>query len=391
MQPLKLVIPGKFWDCQIYRGKLYLFERSGAIRVINWDRFIEQLLVPSELQLAATCAFAQGDYLYGAQWDLLFRDSDIKNVLLSKFEKLAGFDLEIPKELIKQSTMFRHDSPFPFPHIDSTIYVNKMYVAAQNGVYSATVGPRLVHGVSTFPTKIWDCPVISVTGSYDSLALAAGAEGLYEHPLHDYFARATEGPTQLAKTHCSRCAWVYYSVFGSSLVSGGVLASFEKTGPKGDSDRVFKGTRSAKAIFHQEGYAWGAQDKLYQYHDEARVLSVRRYSPWADSEKKIEDLGSIEFLPSKGQFVGARVAMFGTVMEFEGALVVLTSDGGVVNVWGEPVAWRVYPRSRRYENHLHVVFDDRFEIHSFNHDYFIDQESKKSGIKRFGAPTKVGG
>ena len=37
-------------------------------------------------------------------------------------------------------------------------------------------------------------------------------------------------------------------------------------------------------------------------------------------------------------------------------------------------------RSKQYENQLHVVYEDRLEIFSFNHDYFINQKSKLSGI-----------
>ena len=34
-----------------------------------------------------------------------------------------------------------------------------------------------------------------------------------------------------------------------------------------------------------------------------------------------------------------------------------------------------------YENHLHVILDDRIEIYSFNHDYFLNQEDKEIGIE----------
>jgi hypothetical protein len=32
------------------------------------------------------------------------------------------------------------------------------------------------------------------------------------------------------------------------------------------------------------------------------------------------------------------------------------------------------------KNQLHVIYEDRLEILSFNHDYFVDQEAKLSGI-----------
>lgn len=72
--------------------------------------------------------------------------------------------------------------------------------------------------------------------------------------------------------------------------------------------------------------------------------------------------------------------MFGTVVELDSSLMVICSDEEILNVCNEPVSWRVFPRSRHYENHLHVIHDNRLEVLSFNHDYLIDQQAKVSGI-----------
>ena len=77
--------------------------------------------------------------------------------------------------------------------------------------------------------------------------------------------------------------------------------------------------------------------------------------------------------------MSAKVALFGTVVEFDSGLVVLTSDGNRHRVAGEPVSWRVFPRSRHYEDHLHVIYDDRLEVHSFNHDYACRPARKNFG------------
>lgn len=31
MSPLKLIIPGRYWDSQVYRGRIYPFGRDGEI------------------------------------------------------------------------------------------------------------------------------------------------------------------------------------------------------------------------------------------------------------------------------------------------------------------------------------------------------------------------
>ena len=106
-----------------------------------------------------------------------------------------------------------------------------------------------------------------------------------------------------------------------------------------------------------------------------------RYVPWSDErESKYDLLDTISVASWKGEIVSAGVAVFGTVMEFDNAIVLHLSNGKIKTIKGEPVRWRVFPRSRHYENHLHIIYDDRLEIWSFNHDYFVDQSAKRLGI-----------
>ena len=61
-------------------------------------------------------------------------------------------------------------------------------------------------------------------------------------------------------------------------------------------------------------------------------------------------------------------AVFGAILELDSALVVVRSDDKVDTFPGKPFNWRVFPRSRHFTNQLHIVYDDRLEILSFNHD-----------------------
>ena len=40
-----------------------------------------------------------------------------------------------------------------------------------------------------------------------------------------------------------------------------------------------------------------------------------------------------------------------------------------------------YPRSKNYLNHLHLLFNDRLEVYSFNHDALINQQTKRVGLE----------
>jgi hypothetical protein len=65
----------------------------------------------------------------------------------------------------------------------------------------------------------------------------------------------------------------------------------------------------------------------------------------------------------------------------ERSLVIALSNGEFMTVEGEPVRWRVFPRSTNFTNQLHIIYDDRIEILSFVHDYLVKQEDKLAGIR----------
>ena len=76
----------------------------------------------------------------------------------------------------------------------------------------------------------------------------------------------------------------------------------------------------------------------------------------------------VERNDESGDVLSASTAQFGIIVESERALSVYPSEGTPVVMQGEPVNWRVFPRSKHYENQLHVVWDDHMEILSFNQD-----------------------
>lgn len=385
MQPLKMTIPGTFWDSQIYSGRLHLFGTRGDILTLDWDRLIEEWNIEKHLRLVMQCAFCRSDYLYGDRWTLLFADSDVKSLIQSKFAGLAKIDLEVSPARLKKVTVGHQDNPFPFPHADSTIYKKKIYVASSQGVFDANCTRKTRYPISTRVNKHWDAPVLALSASYNNLALAAGDDGLYSLPINGYGYGVDDrnGPSHIVKQNCIDCRWAFYSIYGSSHVTSGHLASFIKVKDGDDGrfpERKFDRLVDDQQIFHSRGYSWGTQDKLCQARN--GQVHIVKYTPWNDAfEDRFKDLGVIELAAWKGDVVSGGTALFGMVIESDNALVVVPSQGRPITLSGEPVNWRTFPRSKHYENQLHVIYGDRIEILSFNHDYFVDQETKRSGIR----------
>jgi hypothetical protein len=369
---------------------------DGSIRTVNWDRLIQNWPIEERLHLALTCAFHRSDYLYGNRWDLLFSDPEILPVIRAKFSDLAEQPLIVDTHALDGATIGVQNNPFPFPHTDSTIYKRRLYVSDQLGVFGASCdarGGRLRYPVSTRPTKIWDAEALSIAANYDTLALAGGEEGLFEVALTSssrpwdeelYEDEAYAEPSALSSMDCNRCGWNYYSICASSNSGPSYLVDFNlfeyKRGPGFEGRREQRAVLKDEEIFGTHGYTWGRQEKIYQVINS--TIKVARYSPWETDERlRIETIDQEVFSHPKGEPITAGVSLFGTVIEWDEGLQVITSNAESIWIPGEPVNWRVFPRSKHYENQLHVLYEDRLEIFSFNHDYFVDQEKKKFGLK----------
>jgi hypothetical protein len=390
MHPVRLTIPGKYWDSRLYSGRLYLFGTEGSLRVLDWELLRESLRLAEPLQLPYTAAFVNSSILYSPDNRVLVKDAEIRHTIEQRFRALSDAQLEATSRQIESATLSQQTSPFPFPHADCEIYNNHIYVASKSGIDRAKCRRRAKAAKIKSVERLLDIPSFAISASYGCLAAAAGSEGLYQIELFDVpklDGDEFDSVQQLSPTHCSSCSWNYWSIFGSSHIADGCLATFTKKQQFsfGERNRQLGRLIPAQEIFQHRGYSWGVQDKICQARPGA--IDVYRYSPWFEEEtERLEHLGSISFAVCKSKIVSAAVAAFGVVVECEDALVVVPSAGVPVTLPKEPINWHVFPRSTFYENQLHVIYEDRLEVLSFNHDYFVDQKQKIAGFRVFGGP-----
>jgi hypothetical protein len=396
MQPVKLTIPGDFWDSQIYRGRLYLWDMENALRVYDWDALIHSL-EDGRNRLPLLCSFTRGDYLYHVDWSLVFDDQDVRHLLETKFQALASQHHEIDPSTLADYLLAQQDNPFGTMHDDSEIYINRLYGINDSGLSSVEVHNqrRRKRVIENETRQLWDGQGTSIRAGANSLAVAAADDGLFEIPIPVDEALAPDQSRgngsdnfQLSKRHTLFANWAFASIYGSSDVEDSYLAAFEWRQEKEDEgrprwERHFSRVVDAKSIFGQGGLSWGFQEKIYQ--PVRGGLRVTRFTQkYVSTEEGGEAFSEPEFIPFqawKGEIIGGGATFFGTIVECENALVVLRSDGEFYNLPGAVTRWRVFPRSTRYENQLHVLYEDRLEIHSFNHDYFVDQRTKNLGVE----------
>ncbi|MHA7066865.1 hypothetical protein, partial [Azospirillum argentinense] len=363
------------------------------MQVVNWDALIDSMTsgFSERDAFALSSAFRESNILYKKNVD----KSDI-SACLENYQKI-GF--EFSEKILREFTVKRLENAFPFPHASSAFYYDNIYIASSAGIHSA----RYDHRDGDMPTKaskLSGIPAIEAWPSYGSLAVAAGEDGLFEFRLSAMGLSGEE--RQVSNQPCDQCEWMYQNIFAFSLDGHSVMAQYkpepfdnanmfqnEEASQKiPDYNRNIGNILSGDDVFsphakinkRKANLVWGSQDKIYRL--EGRQVSVFR------STKDYRTIKIGQFVtPSNNieDLVSIRTSLFGVVFEFDRALIVVTSDGKTIKIDGEPVSWKVFPRSRHYENHLHAIWDDRIDVYSFNDDYSVDQFRKLVGNR---APEK---
>ena len=427
-EALKVTITGEFYDSQIYNGRLYLWKVNGSLVTIDWNSLVDKIIVSEELEVALRFSLQHSDELYG---NLLLQDTEIRDLMKLKFQKLSELTVEIKKQDLENCTIDQQDNLFPFPHADSAVHYETMYVGSQSGVSASRCNAgQLVERSVEAAKKLFDMPVLSISASHLTLAVAAGSEGLFDYSLVPLVPSSTKkytDPRNLSNNHCNLTRWLYPSIFSSSYFNDGYFADFkaskkssvEKQQPsqkasqadssiglleKGEDqkparryERRFQGLISSGDIFAEPElkldriktnsntdnitFTWGVQDKLCSITGNS--VKLAQYIPSSRSKstrRKFKDLGCVKIVGSNGDVISADSSFFGIVLEQEDGLLVVSSSLKSRFFEGEPVNWRVFPKSRNYSNQLHIIYDDALHIYSFNHDYFVDQSTKKLGI-----------
>lgn len=429
LKPFTITIPGEYYDSQIYDGKLYLWKSDSSILTLDWNQLIDNINVPEHLKIALQFALQYGENLYE---NLLFQDANIRALILEKFQELAKNPREITFSSLNKLTVGEQDNLLPFPHADSAIHYKTIYVGSQSGVSSSNCinFSRKRSSIDTDIKKICDLPVVSLSASNMTLALAGGSEGLFDYSLKENTSDKSPEPRLITEQHSNFVRWLYPSIFSSSYFHEGYFADFKVSKKRKSKNKrnnnqkqettidssiladISGGTntssitsieRDEKQIFNREFkklvsaneiflnvpknestlFTWGTYDKICLVKEKS--IDLVKSSPRAKSDHdKFRSLGSVESQESLGDIISADSSFFGIVLEQENGLLIITSLLEHIYLPGEPVNWRVFPKTRNYINQLHVIYEDHLSIYSFNHDFFVNQGDKQIGIS-FGA------
>jgi hypothetical protein len=400
MQPVKITIQGDYFDCQIYRGRLYLWTFDGLLKVYNWNELVQSFIKKETDSIAMTFCFMDGNYLYKSSLIELFKDTDFRKLLLSKFENVTKGTFNVTTKKLDNFLIGEQETPSGIIPTDTEIYSNKLYFINDKGLFSSSAhrAKSEKYPVSSRPTKLWDCGLLSIKANkYPQLALSAGDEGLFElnmsrsKPSNLKRVEQRQPIFQVSEKHSSFSNYSFLSIYNTSLIENSFIALFKwnlnkeeykNNAPPRDYDKFVTDKDIFQTQSKQHFISWGIEDKIYKANDRGfEIIKFNNYANTEKGEQTFTKLKNVNLHPWKGKVISGGSAYFGNIIECEKALVVLQSNNKSITIPGPITRWRVYPRSMNYENHLHVILDDRIEIISFNHDYFLEQDDKEIGIQ----------
>jgi hypothetical protein len=340
--------------------------------------------------------FLDGNYLYKNDLVELFNDKEFKKVLIGKFSALSKQRYELTEKQADKFLFGEQDTPGMTIATDTEIYSSNLYYINEKGLFSTKAHrANKKYPVSTKPIKHWDCNLLSIKANkYPQLALAGGDEGLFEFDMSTEFRsrRNRKEPVQISQKHSSFANYTFWSIYNTSLIDSSYMALFdlqkvEKTFDFSGSKfvREFKEEINETQIFNVTNgshLSWGVDDKIYRATENGfEIVKFRNKPKFDQGETYFNQIQNIDLHPWKGKVIGGSTSYYGTIVECENALIVMLSNGDTKTIPGPITRWRIYPRSMNYQNHLHVIKEDRIEIFSFNQDYFLDQNEKLLGLE----------
>lgn len=395
INPITIKITGNFWDCFLYRNRLFLSTMDNKIRIFDWKKNVEQKY---KIDFGVKCAFLNSDYLYKIKDKELFEDLDFKKLAAKKIEKLGDTQISLEEIECKGSLNLEQLT------IDYEIFFNRLYYSDSSGFYVREINFKNKNPISKYAMQLWDKPVQNISiASTGRIALSLSNDGLYEFnnkgnycgKVSNSVHKTDEGAIyKISDEHSTSCEWAHSTMINFSYSNKTHIFPFYWKNGKKDTlclkkcaliplDNIFE-------IKHNDAIYVGGNDKIYSVSNDGieGFFFYQRNLANKDIKSAFRNIEDIKLIPFKlngsEYLIQSEVADFGIIIETNIKLYVIESNS-VIHEFGNEndkiVKWRVYPRSNCYSNQLHIVFCDRLEIISFNNDCFISQKNKPIGQK----------
>lgn len=376
------------WDCFLYSGLLFIINTNNVLRVYDWPKVILKI-TNYENELALKCAMLRSDFVYNDMWVNEFNSLTFFERLRTSVKIASSGEFQLTEAEINHALIMECQNPVDDLSTAFSVYKNAMYLSHDGGVHELRF-----HGFKDelelhTAEKIWDGHVVSLVGGANSaLAFGAGSDGTHRYRTIDNKMPFKDAGkvSLLSPHHTTAVDWTGVGLFRSSVLSPGELLTAAPPAPRikqiGATTRSIERQLTAMSFeFEQVDYSWGVRNRIFTLVDGTLKVYSYQYQHLLDEAALKQDLKPASVLKLeknirldhwKGGVVSAGASSFGVIIECKNALVVLGASGESTKTIIESVArWRVYNRSKFYQNQLHIINEADILLMGFTDDFFV--------------------
>ncbi|MCT7555347.1 hypothetical protein [Aliarcobacter butzleri] len=284
---------------------------------------------------------------------------------------------EIDKLLLERFIVKRINLSFKSSITDFCISNKKIYITNDEGFFSSN---ELTDLNEIKFSKLWDNRSFSLNNNgKGNISLSCGNDGLVEYSPNKYdlkLKKFESNSYSISENHSTLSNYNNFDLYNISAIGESELFSFdlgvnfkkEKLHNYKLKEIIMNVYNESEERLYFNNYdtniiSWMHKNKIYRIvgDNEIKVYSYDKNNHNIQFKKE----ETLYFQAQKGKILRGHSTSFGNVIECENALVVNFSIDDYLNIYSEPIQWRVYPNSKAYLNHLHVIFDDYLEIFKF--------------------------
>ncbi|MDT0173641.1 hypothetical protein Q9R23_11720 [Exiguobacterium sp. BRG2] len=348
MLPMKKIISlrikGEYWDYLLKYDLLYLWGYDGTLEIYNWNKILYQV-IHYEYSNDSNFDIGMHKYINTSKLEKLnfTNKKNVQNIVLNK-EQMSRF-------LIKKSDIKTGELA-----ISINSYANKIIFNTDEGLYLSDLkninSIKKIHESSFYFTDI---------GKYGKVSLSAGDEGIFGFQLEEKYKgiydNLSDRVIKISDFHSNKAEWVGDYIYNTSFKEQDFLFNINKKNKENIYHKFRNSNDSVASV------SWTYRNKIYRVLEDNILQEI---SIKVDrNQKLVKSYKESRFQNWKGKIIDGASAVFGTIVELENALVVLSNEYGPETIPREPIRWKVYEETSRYKNLLCIIYDDELMINAY--------------------------
>lgn len=345
----RLSILGDFFDCQLYGGRLYLWTFNGSLKVYNYPAIIREWVRRHDGNDFRCQHYENGETQFCITFD------NLRHFLLYERDYLTN---EFPT--------------------GTEVLAGRLFESNAKGLFTYKI-PMYIRLQDRMPVeKISDIPLVYISGAqHRGMVCAGGSDGMFWMPR----VNDQRELLRVSNQQTIRASFCEPGIYAHSAMDGAYLLFKE-------GDRYESMVRAQNLFPEAERVAYGQKMTWswgrYFYMAENQRLLVYEF---ISKDKPMVLKEKVRFWGWKGDFVSAGTSRCGTVVELDNAICLFEDwrqEEGGCTIMGSVTRWRMYPRSREFSSHIHIIFDDRMDIVVMNDAVRKWQDMKGRGQYVYG-------